>query len=292
MTNSNSFNVCSRCGSANSLSAKYCYQCGSQLKVPEEPVVCPKCHSINSSLANFCRTCGSTLKSNAQTKICPRCKKEVSMAQAQCSCGYAFATVRQAADFGEIKEAKQKGGRLVAVLSLVFALIFALALTIPFKFMQVFASESNLHIYADPQPFNIVDMVAEFVFLVVNMAEGFLPCPWSIFILLSIVMVTATTMAVHIICAIVRIFHGRRGKRVNAYYAIMFVITGLVSLMFVLANTSWGTHLPAFLQSVLNFFKIQFGGAHIGWGVLIVPAYFLFFFIFSFFAKRKKTKKA
>ena len=39
MNNSNSFNVCSRCGSANSLSAKYCYQCGSQLKVPEEPVV-------------------------------------------------------------------------------------------------------------------------------------------------------------------------------------------------------------------------------------------------------------
>ena len=43
--NENSFNVCSRCGSANPLSARYCYQCGYELKSPEAPVVCTKCNA-------------------------------------------------------------------------------------------------------------------------------------------------------------------------------------------------------------------------------------------------------
>ena len=35
----NKFNVCSRCGSANPISARYCYQCGFEMKSPEAPVV-------------------------------------------------------------------------------------------------------------------------------------------------------------------------------------------------------------------------------------------------------------
>ena len=45
--NQNNYNVCGRCGSANPLSARYCYQCGFELKSPEAPVVCTKCNTVN-----------------------------------------------------------------------------------------------------------------------------------------------------------------------------------------------------------------------------------------------------
>ena len=58
--NQNNYNVCGRCGSANPLSARYCYQCGFELKSPEAPVVCTKCNTVNPGSANFCKRCGSS----------------------------------------------------------------------------------------------------------------------------------------------------------------------------------------------------------------------------------------
>lgn len=95
MNSSNSFNICPRCGNSNSLNAKYCSRCGTQLKVPQEAVVCHKCHTRNSSLANFCRNCGATLKVGAQTKICPRCGREIGADENVCACGYSFVTLQQ-----------------------------------------------------------------------------------------------------------------------------------------------------------------------------------------------------
>lgn len=95
MNSSNSFNICPRCGNSNSLNAKYCSRCGSQLKVPTEAVVCHKCHTRNSSLANFCRNCGATLKVGAQTKICPRCGREIGAEENICACGYSFVNMQQ-----------------------------------------------------------------------------------------------------------------------------------------------------------------------------------------------------
>lgn len=48
MNNSNNFNVCEKCGTANPLIAKYCYQCGAHLKTPEDPIVCNNCNTVNS----------------------------------------------------------------------------------------------------------------------------------------------------------------------------------------------------------------------------------------------------
>ena len=96
MSSSNNLNVCPRCGTANSLSAKYCYQCGGQLKAPQEPIVCTKCHTVNAGGANYCRICGTDLKKVAiQQKECPRCHRIVSADSNVCSCGYVFANINQ-----------------------------------------------------------------------------------------------------------------------------------------------------------------------------------------------------
>lgn len=85
------FNVCSRCGSANPLSAKYCYQCGFELKAPEAPVVCAKCHAVNPGSANFCKRCGSQLSSVQAKVICPQCSAANSPTSTHCvNCGYDF----------------------------------------------------------------------------------------------------------------------------------------------------------------------------------------------------------
>ena len=94
--NSNNFNICPRCGTSNSLHARYCFQCGAQLKAPQEPVVCQKCHTVNTSSANFCRTCGAGLaKMNLATKECPKCHNTVDSQANVCSCGYVFANIKQ-----------------------------------------------------------------------------------------------------------------------------------------------------------------------------------------------------
>lgn len=50
---------CSICGSVNYRTAKFCYNCGSSLKVS-----CPKCHKIVSSQNEFCDNCGTNIKNS------------------------------------------------------------------------------------------------------------------------------------------------------------------------------------------------------------------------------------
>ena len=91
MSSSNSFNICPRCGNSNIMNAKYCARCGSQLKLPEDPIVCHNCRTRNTPMANFCRNCGAELKVGYATKICARCGNEVPAEQNICTCGYMFA---------------------------------------------------------------------------------------------------------------------------------------------------------------------------------------------------------
>ena len=91
--NENSFNVCSRCGSANPLSAKYCYQCGYELKSPESPVVCTKCNTVNQGSANFCKRCGSKLPKAQSKVLCPQCSASNNASAPYCAnCGFDFTT--------------------------------------------------------------------------------------------------------------------------------------------------------------------------------------------------------
>lgn len=91
--NQNNYNVCGRCGSANPLSARYCYQCGFELKSPEAPVVCTKCNTVNPGSANFCKRCGSKLPKAQAKVICPQCSAANNAESTYCSnCGYDFTT--------------------------------------------------------------------------------------------------------------------------------------------------------------------------------------------------------
>ena len=91
--NENSFNVCSRCGSANPLSARYCYQCGYELKSPEAPVVCTKCNTVNQGSANFCKRCGSKLPKAQSKVLCPQCSASNNAGTTYCvNCGFDFTT--------------------------------------------------------------------------------------------------------------------------------------------------------------------------------------------------------
>lgn len=48
---------CSICGSVNYRTSKFCYNCGSPLKIS-----CPKCHKIVNSTNEFCDNCGTNVK--------------------------------------------------------------------------------------------------------------------------------------------------------------------------------------------------------------------------------------
>ena len=87
----NNFNVCSRCGGANPLSARYCYQCGFELKSPDAPVVCTKCNTVNQGVSNFCKRCGSKLPKAQSKVLCPQCSATNNSNTTFCAnCGYDF----------------------------------------------------------------------------------------------------------------------------------------------------------------------------------------------------------
>ncbi|MCM1043420.1 MAG: zinc ribbon domain-containing protein [Corallococcus sp.] len=294
MNNSNSFNICTRCGTANSLSAKYCYQCGSQLKIPEEPVVCPKCHTVNSSISNFCRTCGTTLKVGAQTKICPRCKKEVPIEQNQCTCGYSFATVRYtepmlpeevAAAEGAVGENQRnfKGGRIVAVFSLIFLLLFSYLILGMANMKPEFLAPVSLLVdkgSSTPDAFVYVGTVDFLTAFLENMqAEGFTPDVFSI-TLLSLVGIFALSVVVHFVCAVIRLFRGKKQKGTNILYLILAILTTVATVLLVIANLEGSESLAMFHSDIYA----------VGYGLYLIPAFYWFFWLFSLFAKAKKVK--
>ena len=49
---------CPKCGTANPVAAKFCNNCGTQLK---GSVACPKCGAENTPGSKFCNNCGQTL---------------------------------------------------------------------------------------------------------------------------------------------------------------------------------------------------------------------------------------
>jgi membrane protease subunit (stomatin/prohibitin family) len=62
-------NICPKCGSKNPLKAKFCLECGEKL---ETQSVCPNCGKPVIPGAKFCLECGTKLKS-----VCPNCGKEI-----------------------------------------------------------------------------------------------------------------------------------------------------------------------------------------------------------------------
>ncbi len=300
----NSYNICPRCGNSNSLSAKYCSRCGGQLKVPEEPVVCHKCHTHNSPIANFCRNCGAELKVGLETKICPRCGKEVDAHDNVCACGYSFVTFQQtapkpvplprdvaasSAKSGD-KVRNTKGGRGWAVVLLVVVLLFAYYLMVPATVSKLRPAALNnldggLEAKAGVQQYG-----ADIIINLINEAKAgnFVQVGVPNIILGVLVAITALTMVVSLVIYIVRLCVGKRPKRGNGYYFVMFVFSLIVCGLFLLFN-----HFQfniAFIQKIGNQFLLP-EGYTLGYAIWGIPAYYLLSFLFGLGFRAKVLKE-
>jgi len=253
---SNSFNVCPRCGTANSLSARYCYQCGGQLKAPEEPVACPNCGAVNSGTANFCRVCGATL----------RTERGVAAANSQNSKAISA------------KDAKynRKGGRAVAIVALVFLLAFAYLIVAPASMRPDFlasvgvATFSGNVIYGFEYGYTVASAIVDgsFEYNVANVA------------LAAVLVMFALCAVVHLVTSIVRIFTNKKQIKPNYFYLFMSILTTLVVGLMILSR----------FVEFLSAFSLG-ETSEITWATYLVPGYFWFFFLYSFLAKAKKNKK-
>ncbi len=297
MNNSNSYNVCTRCGTPNSLSAKYCYQCGGQLKVPEQPIVCAKCNTVNTGIANFCRNCGATLKIGALTKKCPRCSKEVEQENSQCSCGYSFAQngapvrakdspsdpvdVRTGKKIDvvetSVKKTGRAAGRVFGFFSLLIALAVAVLYLLPDAYRPTFMSSlfligasANINLYAIIQT---------------AMAGGFANFSLGEMITYGTAAFMIVCVAIHALVALISLIFGCRPKHANWLYLVFAVLSALALALVVCASTSAVVSKLAFL-SMFSFPA----GQSFGLLTYAVPAYFLLMFLLSFISKRKKAK--
>ena len=317
MLSSNSFNLCPHCGNSNTLNARFCARCGTQLKVPEEVVVCRACGTRNSPMANFCRNCGSQLKVGEQTKICPRCRKEVPASDNTCSCGYSFATITTVAPTAgttasareERRGKKQKGvragravvskkgGRAFAIVAMVFLLVFAYFFVAPQNLRPSFLAfdkglvtveNSGEMLYGFGYARLIVlGLIDAFTGPKEQMLEGVLVAfggenvNVGQFVLSVMTVVFAISVFVHFIVCFTRAFSSKRSKKANKFYLVLAVLTTVATALILLPQLLGAD----FLGGVLNLFAIQ--GATLGWVVCAIPAYYWFFFIYSAIAKGK-----
>ena len=328
MNSSNSFNICPRCGNANSLNAKFCARCGGQLKVPEEPIVCHKCHTRNSPMANYCRSCGVELKVGLATKICPKCGKEVGANDNVCSCGYSFVTLQktqpvdQAVNVAETNDTKvfanddkpkkvykTKGGRGWAIAALVLILLFAYYVVAPY-----IVSKADGEVGAKLRPDFLVNFDGGFVnkegASVVRYGYDYISTLVQCFsgeqsfgenlkmisngnIMLIVVTVIFVVAALaHLVVSIIRTCIGKRAKFANwtflALAALTTIVVGLIALF------SY-CEMPESLAKIANWFALNVPGeepvTNLGYAIWAIPVYFWFFYLYSLLAKAKKLKE-
>lgn len=315
MNSSNSFNLCPHCGNSNTLNARFCSRCGTQLKVPEEVVVCRSCGTRNSPMANFCRNCGSQLKVGEQTKICPRCRKEVPAGDNTCTCGYSFATIttvtpaaskaapvreekktrknrRQKDQTGTKRVASQKGGRVFALVALVFLLVFGYFFAAPqdfrpsfLAFDKGFVTDANSTWYG----YDFFYIKVQKVILafnnpgenLLNTIVGILGGSVAEIMTTVMAVIFALSLAIHLIVCITRIFTSKRSPKANKFYLLLAILTTLATALIILPQ-----FLDAgFLGGILNIFVAE--GLFFGWVICAIPAYYWFFFLYSAIAKSK-----
>lgn len=324
MHSSNSFNLCPHCGNSNTLNARFCSRCGTQLKVPEEVVVCRTCGTRNSPMANFCRNCGSQLKVGEQTKICPRCRKEVPIDDNACSCGYMFATISTVAptvggavpvrDEQENKKSKKakgnkpvaskKGGRGFAIVALIFLLAFVYFLAAPSEYRLSFLSfDGGLINYTDGTTVGsstkayglslLMALVSGIITAIQTPGGSVLDAIILAFgssyaekIIRAMIFLFALCVVIHLLVCIIRIFSSRRSKKSNKLYLILAILTTILTALIVLPSVLGAD----FLGGILNIFVLQ-EGLELGWVVCAIPAYYWFFFLYSAIAKSKPLKE-
>ncbi|MBQ2914769.1 MAG: zinc ribbon domain-containing protein [Clostridia bacterium] len=313
MLSSNSFNLCPHCGNSNTLNARFCARCGTQLKVPEEVVVCRACGTRNSPMANFCRNCGSQLKVGEQTKICPRCRKEVPASDNTCSCGYSFATITTVAPTADTtasareerrgKKQKgvragravvsKKGGRAFAIVAMVFLLVFAYFFVAPQNLRPSFLAFDKGLYYEGKNIaygytfillllYQIIDAVSNPGGNMFNAIMGALGDNVAKIMVSIMVVIFVLCVVVHFIVCFTRAFTSKRSKKANKFYLVLAVLTTVATALILLPQLLGAD----FLGGVLKIFAMP-DGFGFGWVLCAIPAYYWFFFIYSAIAKGK-----
>lgn len=318
MSSSNGFNVCPRCGKANALNARYCSSCGQQLAVPQEVIVCHKCHKTNSPMASFCGACGAPLRIGAQTKICPRCHKEVDANESSCSCGYSFGNVKYAVPESaasvavDTSSTKRKGGRAVAIVSLVLLLLFAYLIFASAFGYTMNANNELVQVPTNWRPKFLYSFDGglvhsgsensemyglEFLAVLITLFISDVATAIDVFvgaygigglILTILLVITAITAVIQLITYIVRICANTKNKRKNLFYLIMAIVATLwVGLAFLFRFVSVAEN--SFFAKVANVFTVS--GCEIGYIAILLPVYFWLFFFISLGNRSKKAKE-
>lgn len=111
----------------------------------------------------------------------------------------------------------------------------------------------------------------------------------SAFMLVAIFAVFILTALFHLLVCVVRIIAPNRSKRPNYLYLALGLITAiLVALM------AFSSKLPGGDESAFKaFFLPAYKGMTCEYGLMIwaIPAYYIFFFVYSLLAKKKTVKK-
>ena len=287
MYSANGFNVCPHCGKANALNARFCACCGKQLTVPDEVVVCPKCHKTNSPMASFCGQCGAPLKEGMPTKICPRCGKAVSISDNVCSCGYNFGAAYTESSGAVKRRHSYRGGRAIAIVALVFLLVFAYFVVMPScalrpaqlckvdgGILEVFPEgKSSYYVYGADVLSGCLVMISD---LSLGEQVGF-ESVGTLFVTI-VCLLTMLCMTVHLVVCVVRICTAKRSKRSNILYLVLAIITTLWVVLWATCKYLIPENSADWLLAVRNVFVPSEQTGNV---MFAFPVYFWFFYIYS-----------
>lgn len=272
MSNLDNFNTCPRCNTPNPTIAKFCFQCGAQLKSNDAPVVCPKCHTQNTGNSSYCRTCGNKLVGSGVTKICPRCTNEVDANSSICSkCGYSFVVAGIAtpeyhdeyapvkargnkAAAGRIQKAPKGKGNVKGRVYGVFMMLFSLALIWVLVMPPFFKIDALINFAPFIWSGSTLYSGSTYLYLLTtHIAPGAFFAGYSVgdYVILAAVVVTALVLVVQFILGLVAVFTGKQPRGAGFFLLILAALVALCTVAIYLAQFDV-LDFMAFLKSPLT----------------------------------------
>lgn len=319
----NNYNICNKCGTANPLMARFCYQCGNQLKAPQEPVVCPKCNTVNISEANFCKRCGNKLVKAQATKYCPQCSTAIPADSMFCpNCRYDYRSgvtmaqqnynqlptpevvpqpgamqpimqpsvqekrVDYSATIVEEKGKKPRGRFFVTFL---LAAILTYLAFLPMDLLP-FLNFGTVELTIGEETlaftgYTLVTNLLANLHLVGTVQSDAL----FVWILGVVYAVSALALVLYLLAQLVRLLFGKGYRKTNWLWFVLFVITGLIAAICATANQvlAGSTLLTAIYTSLLKGIT----AIQCGYNLYVLPATFLILFVLSACLRTRKEQK-
>jgi ribosomal protein L40E len=298
--------------------AKFCFQCGTQLKSPDSPIVCSKCNTVNTGRSSYCKTCGNKLVGTSATKICPRCGNTVHANGNICEkCGYAFSSASaayprngshaaKAASASLTQQAaaqRQRGnakntyrgngkGRAAGFFALILALAAAYFLIMPpFIALQGFGLG---FLRADGATFTGWNYIKNIINNFSGLFASQTVLDWLIFGVFALTLLTAL---VEFICGLVQLIKGRQAKKAKGLLLFVAIITLLAAAFVNLAlnGDSLAASSSGFFADIFRWFGTfkasRMGSLSVSWIFNLCAAYMFVAFFFSVFFKISKKEQ-